>query len=194
MNRNTIFIIVLCLSVALAAIDFISNGYLSKLNLKASVQEITKETAEENAYLKKLQEVDSEIELKSQTEGQTIFNKIDTTKVDFIKKTTEFLFTKSNVNYLRLYTFDFEVEQGQINYLKIKNIFNELSKEHSNIAINEVNNYGINSFYVNDTKDEEMARIVVLTEKDILAVEYAKTINKESVEPLLSTLTGNIEN
>ena len=187
MNRKTVFIIVLCASVALGALDFISNGYFDKLNLKASVQELNEN---ENIYLRMVKNADQEIELKSQSETQTIFNKINTSKTDFIKKTTEFLFTKNNVNYFRLYTFEFNSGQNQVNYLKIKNIFGELNETHPNISINEVNNYGAGSFYVNDTKDEDMARLMVLTPESVLGIEYSKTINRESVEPLLSILTS----
>ena len=72
MNKNTIFIIVLCCCIAFAAIDFISNKYLNKVNLTANLEVVEKK---QNYYEKIIQKVDAEIKLKSQIETQTIFTK-----------------------------------------------------------------------------------------------------------------------
>ena len=188
MNKITIFTIILLASVALGAIDFISNGYTEKLGLKASIQDFVKMN---NSYVERLQTIDSEIKLKEKIEAKTIFNKINLEKIDGIKSATELLFTKNNLNYLKLYTFQFESSQNQVNYLKIKNLFSNLNNTQPHITINEVNNYGANSFYLNDTQEGTMARLVILTPESVIGVEYSKTINKESVEPLLSILTTN---
>lgn len=188
MNKKIIFIIVLIMSVALGAIDFVSNKYTDKLNLKANIQDIKNFN---NSYAEKIIAIDPEIELKEENEAKTIFNKIDLEKVDGIKNSTELLFTKNNINFVKLYTFQFESSQNQVNYLKLKTLFSDLSYIQENITVNEVNNYGENSFYLNNTKEETIARIVILTQESVIGLEYSKTIDKESIEPLLSILTTN---
>ncbi len=186
MNKITIFIVILLISLGLGALDFFVNGYGDKINLTASVENLSKLN---NTYTKLLKKTDQDIELAEQKETKDIFSKVNLEKIQGINKGEELLFTKNNVNYFKLYTFEFESSQNQVNYLKIKEMFNNLSKSQPHITINEVNNYGANSFYVNNTQEESMARIIILTSTSVFGIEYSKAINKESIEPLLSILT-----
>jgi len=182
-----IFSVILIVSIALAAMDFFLNGYEDKINLQANIQNIISINTDLET---KIHATDSNINLSENKETKSLFSKIDLTKIKNIKNASELLFTKNNVSYFKLYTFEFKSSQNQANYLKLKELFSGLAKEESYITINEVNNYGKNSFYVNNTQEENMARLIILTSDTVFGIEYSKTINKESIDPLLSILTN----
>lgn len=186
MNKKILFVIILCAVSALGALDFFVNNYSEKIKMQANVQEVVDLGLE---YAKKIKQINPEINLEEEQETTTIFNKIDLEKVEGVHA-KDFLFAKNGVNYLKLYTFQFESPENQINYLKLKTLFADLNKLQSNITINEANNYGINSFYVNDTNEDTVVRIIFLTSNAVYGVEYAKMITRESIDPLLSILTS----
>lgn len=188
MNKKLIFILLLPAIVALGALDFFVNGYADKLELKASVKDAEVIT---NNYVQKIQTLDKSLVLEEENATSTIFNKINLEKVEGIKSAKDFLFTKNGVNYFKLYSFEFNSKENQINYLKLKTLFSDLKTTQPNIEVNEANPYGINSFYVNDMNDENVVRVIVLTNESVFGLEYAKIVTKESIEPLLSILTDH---
>lgn len=185
MNKKLLFIIILSICVLFGAIDFVFNGYTSKLNLTASVFNL-KDSSQ--ALIQKVESYDETLKLAQQTTSLNLFNKMNLEKVEEIKQVQEILFTKNNAPYLKFYILDFKTGEHAQNFLSIKKLFKDLESQVDSISLNQTDDYGLASFYVNDTENETTVTLITLTQNGVWGIEYSKE-NTNTIKESLENLT-----
>lgn len=186
MKKKLLTPIIIAICLLLAAIDFVANDYGSSLNLTASIFNLTDSS---KVLIQKVEREDSNLKVAQEIETQNLFNKINLEKVEAIQKTKEVLFNKNNVPYVKFYILEFNSKEHAQNFLTIKKLFTDLEKQVDAITINETNDYGSASFYVNDTENETTATFVTLTQDGVWGIEYSKE-TASSLKELLQKITS----
>ena len=169
MTKRYLFLILILACIALGALDYFVNGYSSKLGLEANLSEFNNQTTQ---IISDIQTANPELKATSQNQTHNLFNKINLDKINNIQKTTEILFTKNDINFLNIYTFEFSTQQNINNYLALKKLFNNIKDD--TISINETNEFGQKSFYINDAKNLTMISIIALNDKYLIGLEYSR--------------------
>lgn len=185
MNKRNLFILILCLSVLLGGLDFYLNDYFAKIQAKADLTQQKDEPTE--VWIKKIKSVASELEVNRSNEAQNLFEKIDLSKLEIVKKTNAIVFKQGTQNFFILYLFDFEKTLSSVNYLTLKDVFQEIASNENDLNINTTDEYGNGSFYINKAGNEIVSLIILTAEEDVVGIEYSKEL-KENVVPILKNI------
>lgn len=189
MHKTKLFILVLLACFASAGLDFYLNGYYQTMQSQAGKAETVSDKSTELINLVKT--VDETLEVNKKNNAHNLFNKVDLSKIEIIKETNAIFFGKNSQNFFSVYLFKFKAQTDFTNYLALKEILNTIGDKEKSVSINETNEFGSASFYINDVLNEVVS-LIILTPNGVVGVEYPIEL-KESVIPKLKEIFQKAE-